>query len=80
MTFNTTDARTDLRPTRHVVIYPDPFWAIAAPRHRAGRASHRAKSAFVPAIRRPSHIAARLTRFLIMAACAVYAIALWVLP
>jgi hypothetical protein len=69
MTFNTTDARTledaaelcaarpDLRHTRHVVIYPDRFWAIAAARHRAGRASLRAKSAFVSAIRRPSHIA-----------------------
>jgi hypothetical protein len=64
---------------RHVGIYPDRFSAIAASRHRAGRASHRA------ALRRLGHsatiaIAARVTRFLIMAACAVYAIALWVLP
>jgi hypothetical protein len=65
---------------RHVVIYPDGFWAIAAARHRAGRASHRAKSAFVSAIRRPSHIAASLARILIMSVCAGYAIALWIAP
>jgi hypothetical protein len=55
MTFTRTDARTDLRPTRHVVIYPDGFWANAlrAPRH----SGYRPEPLRVSAIRRVSAFA-----------------------